>query len=203
MAKRSGAANLAGLAALGALGYMALKGKKGEDKTARDVEESVFTGPMKSDDSDMRRRAEAEGAKVSPAEADGPGPRDAQSMDGIDYTAGVTKRVKPVAPKATRTVGGPDERYTAGSTAPQAETPRGTAGADMSAYKPRYTPSPLAPKFVQGKTYPPRSVITDLEPGMKRGGKVKKMASGGMTTSSASKRADGIAQKGKTRGKMY
>ena len=38
--------------------------------------------------------------------------------------------------------------------------------------------------------------------GMKRGGKVVKMASGGMTSSSASKRADGIATKGKTRGKM-
>jgi len=39
---------------------------------------------------------------------------------------------------------------------------------------------------------------------MKRGGKVKKMASGGMTSkvSSASKRADGIAVKGKTRGKI-
>ena len=37
---------------------------------------------------------------------------------------------------------------------------------------------------------------------MKRGGKVKKMASGGMT-SSASKRADGIAARGKTRGKIY
>jgi len=39
--------------------------------------------------------------------------------------------------------------------------------------------------------------------GMKRGGKVKvkKMASGGMT-SSASKRADGCAVKGKTKGKM-
>lgn len=37
--------------------------------------------------------------------------------------------------------------------------------------------------------------------GMKKGGAVKKMASGGMT-SSASKRADGIASKGKTRGKM-
>ena len=38
----------------------------------------------------------------------------------------------------------------------------------------------------------------------KRGGKVKRMASGGMTSnvSSASKRADGIATKGKTRGKM-
>jgi len=36
---------------------------------------------------------------------------------------------------------------------------------------------------------------------MKRGGKVKKMASGGMAAS-ASKRGDGIAQRGKTRGKM-
>lgn len=38
--------------------------------------------------------------------------------------------------------------------------------------------------------------------GMKKGGAAKKMASGGMTSSSASKRADGIAVKGKTRGKM-
>jgi hypothetical protein len=39
---------------------------------------------------------------------------------------------------------------------------------------------------------------------MKKGGKVKKMASGGMTskTSSASKRGDGIAQRGKTKGRM-
>ena len=42
----------------------------------------------------------------------------------------------------------------------------------------------------------------DKEAGeFKRGGAVKKMASGGMT-SSASKRADGIASKGKTRGKI-
>jgi len=41
--------------------------------------------------------------------------------------------------------------------------------------------------------------------GMKKGGKVKKMASGGMTSkvSSASKRADGIASRGKTNCKMY
>ena len=37
--------------------------------------------------------------------------------------------------------------------------------------------------------------------GMKRGGTVKKYASGGMV-SSASRRADGIATKGKTRGKI-
>jgi len=41
--------------------------------------------------------------------------------------------------------------------------------------------------------------------GMKKGGKVKvkKMASGGAVRSTASKRADGIAQKGRTKGKLY
>lgn len=38
-------------------------------------------------------------------------------------------------------------------------------------------------------------------PGMKKGGKVKKMAAGG-STKSASARADGCAQRGKTRGKI-
>lgn len=43
-----------------------------------------------------------------------------------------------------------------------------------------------------------------LKLGMKKGGAVKKMASGGMArSSSASRRADGIAQRGKTRGKVY
>jgi hypothetical protein len=37
--------------------------------------------------------------------------------------------------------------------------------------------------------------------GMKKGGKVKKMAKGG-SVGSASKRADGCAKRGKTRGKM-
>lgn len=36
----------------------------------------------------------------------------------------------------------------------------------------------------------------------KKGGKVKKMATGGSVKSSASKRADGCAIRGKTRGKM-
>jgi hypothetical protein len=46
----------------------------------------------------------------------------------------------------------------------------------------------------------PKSMIKHemAEAGMKKGGGVKKMAAGG----SASKRADGIAQKGKTKGKM-
>jgi hypothetical protein len=45
-----------------------------------------------------------------------------------------------------------------------------------------------------------RSREAKEDSGMKRGGKVKKMASGGMT---ASRRADGIASRGKTKCKMY
>jgi hypothetical protein len=48
-----------------------------------------------------------------------------------------------------------------------------------------------------------RFVESTFEGGMKRGGKVKKMASGGMARSSASRRGDGIASKGKTKGRIY
>ena len=44
--------------------------------------------------------------------------------------------------------------------------------------------------------------VTLAELGFKQGGKVKKMASGGAVKSSASKRADGICKKGKTKGRM-
>ena len=40
------------------------------------------------------------------------------------------------------------------------------------------------------------------ESGMRHGGSVKRMAGGGVARSSASKRADGIAKKGKTRGRI-
>ncbi len=54
-----------------------------------------------------------------------------------------------------------------------------------------------APKKDKDYVYPDSTPVADSA-GMKHGGKVKKMASGG----SASSRADGIAAKGKTRGRM-
>jgi len=68
----------------------------------------------------------------------------------------------------------------------------------MKGYKPRYTPPGRAPKMTEGATYeakPFKSVLPDEDytaMPMKKGGSVP----------SASKRADGIAQRGKTRGKM-
>jgi hypothetical protein len=46
-----------------------------------------------------------------------------------------------------------------------------------------------------------RAGMSESGEGMRKGGKVKKMAKGG-SVSSASKRADGCATKGKTKGKM-
>ena len=63
----------------------------------------------------------------------------------------------------------------------------------------------LQSKLDRGETLSPMEKAQAKRAGMegfKRGGKVKKMASGGMA-SSASKRADGIATKGKTKCKMY
>lgn len=61
----------------------------------------------------------------------------------------------------------------------------------------------MARRDASMKNYAPRRdpFAADRTKEYKRGGAVKKMASGG-SVSSASRRADGIAQRGKTRGKM-
>jgi len=77
------------------------------------------------------------------------------------------------------------------------------AKADMEAAESRDYPemdtSGANPDAVRGEQYG-----RGAPDGMKRGGRVKKMVSGGMTSkaSGASKRADGIAQRGKTKGRM-
>lgn len=73
----------------------------------------------------------------------------------------------------------------------------GTAIVDY-ANKPYVSPAMRKADENKGKTYRDLSGKVQTATGMKRGGAVKKMASGGM----ASSRGDGIAQRGKTRGKM-
>ena len=79
--------------------------------------------------------------------------------------------------------------------------------------QPTPTPSPAPMPAVRGPFNAPdgnfdASKAPPLPPGAvyKKGGKVKKMASGGMTSKSssspASRRGDGIAQRGKTKGRM-
>lgn len=67
--------------------------------------------------------------------------------------------------------------------------------------------SELDPKALMRENRGPRDddearFADEGNPNYKRGGKVKKYAKGGSVASSASKRADGIATKGKTKGRM-
>lgn len=68
--------------------------------------------------------------------------------------------------------------------------------------------SDLDPKALMRDNRSPRGddesrFADEGNPNFKRGGKVKKYAKGGSVSSSASKRADGCATKGKTRGRIY
>lgn len=214
MAKRSGAGNLAGLAGLAALGYMALKSRKG-DATSGD--ESVLGG-------DVSASKIESGMGVDEYARDNSNAGMYEREPGWESSVAPPKAAAPkaAAPKPAN----PSRSYkSASSDDSQAmPTPKGGSGGgrgpafgereayEATRYKPRYTPPGQAVKFTAGARYPKTSftsedVLRSTEPEyssrMKKGGAVKKMASGGMTRSSASKRADGIATKGKTRGKMY
>lgn len=65
-------------------------------------------------------------------------------------------------------------------------------------YKDQYRDKQKEKEAAQAAMKAAPGVAKAVQPGMKKGGKVKTMASGG----SASKRADGCAQRGKTRGKI-
>ena len=54
---------------------------------------------------------------------------------------------------------------------------------------------------MRGRPMMEEVMVAEEAPAMKKGGKVKKMASGGKV-SSASSRGDGCAQRGKTKGRM-
>lgn len=93
----------------------------------------------------------------------------------------------------------------AGQTSPRLtyEEARAIAG---SKAPPRLSPPPRQLTGPQKERALSEADWTGGAIGYKKGGKAqpaKKMASGGVTRSAASKRADGIASKGKTRGKIY
>lgn len=223
--------NLAGLAALGALGMMMSKGSKGkgadrDTDTGVDVMPSYATrDPLEAANSsqdamDIRdsltRGAPGTSETVTPSSkptasrARAPSSRSAISADD---EAGMSRGTRPRDPRnaeagmsrGTRTtsMAGAGRGVTM-PTQPQADS---TTAEGMRNYVSRARTGTerdtseidrvrnLAGAF----NVPMRSRASEDD--FKKGGAVKKMASGGMV-SSASKRADGIAQKGKTRGKM-
>jgi len=170
--------DLAGLAALGALGMMMSKGKKTEVEEPYQIRER------------MARDKAKEAAKETPKEALKEVPsRGMPVKDSDALPSYLAKQANNAFAKPAIT-----DVYTEDNSPAYKKNEFGEV----------YMPMPEK----QLKEYQDRRDLINknvnnpgYSAGMKKGGAVKKMASGGMA-SSASKRADGIATKGKTRGRM-
>ena len=191
------AKNLAGLAALGALGYMLTRDKPSEN--AGDQKTSSYTG-------DTKKVEALEDAFVPTNESSYARNNTGTPMQGVgDATndplpkASAKQRLSTAG--ITVPTGSPDAEAGKTRGRPKAKPSVSSSAEGMKNYKPRYTPSAAAPKTTTTPVTPKKPYMPEeVDMGYKKGGKVKKMASGGMT---ASKRADGIASRGKTKCKMY
>ena len=195
--------DLAGLAALAGLAYMANRKNKEEPQNLG-ADSGAAIGAISPEDA----RGNAEMARMA-------------ALDSPDFEPGMY----------TKEPGGDSAPAPAPARAPARSVAKAPAAAParpnivsreegMKNYVPRRTPAARPDYSNEGRTYEPKakvkpralSMSDELNPTepvrnprtgrpYKKGGAVKKMASGGMT--SASKRADGIASRGKTKCKMY
>jgi hypothetical protein len=188
------AGRLAGLAALAGLAYMA--NKKGEGKTPDAGKSETKETPAPARD-DSKKVIESRVRKDDDITVAGEGgfdaPADMSRVSRVGTPARTASSVKaPVigGPTPARAPGGAGKRgaVSAGPTPARAPGGVGKRGGVSNEEKANMMDLP-----------PYRENPDSYDMSMKRGGKVKKMASGGM----ASKRGDGIASKGKTRCKMY
>ena len=198
MARRN--RDLAGLAALGALGYAMFGGNKGRTDGGAPVE----------DRSTAAQAAAAQAADVVDADiARESGRMGYSGIRGISAPDRVVASPRMETPSETVARVGAD----AMSRGRRDASPRrnvagdytrkmGATAEELAAYRNRARSVEREPDYVSTRK---PNVIYDAQGRevrpLKKGGAVKKMASGGMT--SASKRADGIATKGKTKCKMY
>ena len=206
------AGTLAGLAALGTAAYLMSKGK---DKDKDEPKGKEDTGPgYKSTETRLESPAESiakadksdKSSSISTKGASGTttlGPD--TSAPKLDTQINKPVETKPAAPppKAAdnTTAAAIPSGIMGGARQPTSTVSSSEEG--MKNYKPRRTPaaSTVSSSEEGMRDYKPRRPVPPLRPsGMKKGGTAKKMASGGMT---ASKRADGIASRGKTKCKMY
>lgn len=189
------AKNLAGLAALGALGYMLTRDKPSEN--AGDQKTSSYTGDTKKvealENAVTNESSYARNNTGTPMQGVGDATNDPLPKASVKQRPSTTGTTVPTGSpdaEAGKTRGRPKDKPSVSSSAE-----------GMKNYKPRYTPSAAAPKTTTAPASPKKPYMPEeVDMGYKKGGKVKKMASGGMT---ASRRADGIASRGKTKCKMY
>jgi hypothetical protein len=180
MARRK---DLTALAALGTLGYMlSKKGDKSDEKqTSVAAERRIAADKEASEEpkvigSDAGMDPEEAANRRTERMLTNPNAREFGEA-GTSMTVSPTK--KPVAPRR-----------------PVVKSRPMSAAAEAAMQEANVSPTTRA-EYDRGISDVPRRNSY-----YKKGGKVKKMASGGMA-SSASKRADGIATKGKTKCKMY
>lgn len=219
--------NLAGLAGLAAMGAMMAKGfKRGPGEAEPSVEDrgdmvrpaapaassatpaavapaTIRRGPSVDEEgytlNDEGQRYYL-GAASTPASAAPGRPAAAASNRSMAAGQAAASRPAPVSYSAAEAATDLARESTRG-VKPAAATPAAPAASSRGLTLGTPTrPAPGAPSIYAG-----REAWADYRrrqaEGMKKGGKVKKMASGG-SVSSASKRGDGIAQRGKTRGRM-
>jgi len=191
--------NLASLAALGTLGYMlSKKGDKASDKKSDDKDEKSTTAAAE------RRIAADKDASAIPEKSESPVisdetiKRNTSGMDVQDETGMVNKRLKrnPETGELYDTeVTAPSKKPASSPAKPAVKSRPMSAAAESAFQEANISPTTRA-EYDRGISNEPRANTY-----YKKGGAVKGYASGG-SVSSASKRADGIATKGKTRGKM-
>lgn len=186
--------DLAGLAALGALGYALSRGK-GDAVTGDDQYNPDVRAVERNEDYGNEGNRPVRAPARMPS-AGGTRPT-APSRISVDDESGMSRGTRA---RDARDAEAGMSRGTRGAS--MAGAGRGSVNPavvsqepDMSAYVPRRTPGPLT-----DVNRPGTRVRYENEDTYKKGGKTKKMASGGRT---ASQRADGIASKGKTKCKMY
>lgn len=157
------------------------------------VSKSSYDGPLRGMRSDMRssgadKRGETDMSNYKPRRSSGSSSADTRGeTDMSNYK-----------PRRSSGSSSTDGR---GETDMSNYKPRRSSDApDMSNYTPRRTPGPLSDVRRPGTNVNYENDDTS-DMSFRKGGKVKKYASGGMV-SAASKRADGIASKGKTRCKI-
>jgi hypothetical protein len=202
MAKNTG--TLAGLAALAGAAYLMNKDKEAsdfqkgrEEQTGKLVQNSRGAGY---DSTENRLKTPAESiadSTVKPSNA------------GEDYSnEGYGKGINQAGATGTTTLGpayNEPSKSSVTSTKPKAKGDI-VSKKQMDDYKAKFGQDKTLRDYMNSQRAMKNEPIKPVQlPGAqptlyKRGGAVKKMASGGMT---ASKRADGIASKGKTRCKMY
>lgn len=196
--------DLAGLAALAGLAYMA--NKKGKETTGVDPDAAMGATP--SEDAGSFGYGDASGAAVDTTAMADMGPRGAPAAAPTRSAAAAPARPNIVSREEGM------KNYV-----PRRKPPVSTVSSSeegMKNYVPRRAPAANPDYGNEGRTYeskakPKAKYETpydrmnreNREAGIKfkKGGAVKKMANGGVT--SASKRADGIASRGKTKCKMY